>query len=223
MTSTNRFANRLLLVLVGVVLLGVGSLGLGVVLVPSVRRSWDDNAAAIGSSGESVLERPAIPGTGVGWVLVGALAAAILLIVLLAAFIVRQGGGRTDRLVVQQADATGTTIIESRVADDLLQTELARVAGILTSHVTTYSVRGRTALKIAVTCRRGASPQQIRRSIDDLLVAFDDLLGLETPAFVQIGGGVRARLSSRTRVGRADGGAAAGPAAVEETVSPAAA
>lgn len=220
MTSTNRFANRLLLVLVGIVLLCTGGFSLAEVLLPSVTPSWDENMSNIRAYGESLIQQPAVPGTSVGWVLIGALVATIILIVLLLAFIFRQGGGHTDHLLVRHTGASGTTIVESRVASDLLHEALAQVTGILTEHVTTYSVRGTTVLKIAVTCRRGASPLQIRRSIDDLLGAFDELLGYEMPAFVQIGGGVRARLSSRTRVGQTDRQSATEPAVPVETVAP---
>lgn len=200
MTSTNRFANRLLIVVVGIVLLCAGLAAAAVVLNPTATTIWNQNAPRIRAAAESLLLTPTVPGTSTGWVLLGTLAALVILIALLVAFIWRQGGGRTGRLLVRRTGETGTTIIDSDVATGLLQDALTDDPEILAAHVTAYAIKGTTALKIAVTCRRGASPQRIGRTIDRLLTALDDVLGVDIPAYVQISGGFRARLTARTRL-----------------------
>lgn len=157
MTSTNRFANRLLILLVGLILLGSGIAAIALELFPT---AWNQNARHALSTTESVLRSPVIPGTSISWVLIGAFAVLVILIVLFIVFIVRQGRGHTRQLTTEQVSPNRTTVIESGVAAELLQDALAGEPEILATHITAYEVRRTAALKVTVTCRRGASPRK---------------------------------------------------------------
>jgi len=51
-----------------------------------------------------------------------------------------------------------------------------------------------------VTCRRGTSPTEVVRIVEQALLALDELLGLRIPALLQISGGFRVRTSRTTRI-----------------------
>lgn len=201
MTNTNRFGNRLLLVAVGIVLLCAGLAALALALLPAVAQAWDEKAPYVSATAESLLLTPAVDGTRIGWVSVGILAILLLLIGLLVTFVVRQGRGRTGRLLTQHVGDTSTTIVESEVATELLQTATHEEQDMLATHVSAFRAKEATTLKIDVTCQRGASPHQIGLTVDSLLTALDDTLGFEVPAYVQLRGGFRAHHTARTRFG----------------------
>ena len=93
MTTTNRFLNRLLLLLVGLVLLVVGGAIAVGALLPDVQRTV--STAAEDASGPT---SDALSGSQ-PWILWVTAAAALVQILLLLRFILRQGRGRTSTLL----------------------------------------------------------------------------------------------------------------------------
>lgn len=197
MNSTNRVANRLFLLLVGLVLLALGGTAVGLSVFPDFSTAWDRWAPEILADVEAWLQART---TGQpNWLLAGVLAVAalVLLIVLLAVFVLRQGRGRTDRLVTAGSGTDGTPVVDTALAADVLTDALSSQPDLVGSHVSAYRVRTTPMLDVTVTCRRGASPRAVSDVIDDSLSDLENLVGAEIPALVQI----RGRFWSRRRGG----------------------
>lgn len=200
MNSTNRFANRLLLVVVGLITLALGAAAVGVGTIVPLVEGWDEIAPVALTTVETWLKATPVTQNGPSWILVGILVVLILAIVVLIVFIFRQGRGRTNRLIVARSGDSGTTIVETAVAADILHEALSRHPELISSHVSAYRVRGRPVIDVAVTCRRGTSPRAVGDTVDNSLRELSALLGAEIPALVQIGGGLRTRLAAPQRL-----------------------
>jgi hypothetical protein len=200
MTSTNRALNRLLVILVGLVLLVVGAaVAVGAVLPgvqSTVARAASDAEAPVGD---------ALSG-GQPWILWVVAAAALALILLLLWFALRQGHGRTGTLLRRApgADASsptgGTLVIDAKVAEQMLEEALGHDPAIVSVDVSAFEVRRGTVLRITAVARRGVSPVQVRRTIDETVARWDAVLGTEVPVVIQITGGLRSSMSSGTRL-----------------------
>ncbi|WP_440709525.1 hypothetical protein [Herbiconiux sp. YIM B11900] len=199
MNATNRALNRMLVFVVGLLLAIVGAGAAALALVPVVRDAWVGASGTVSSQVTGFLQGNPLGDTGASWPLAAALVLLVLAIVLLIVFVVRQGGGHTRTAVTERAD-DGTILVDSSVAEHTLEDALATHPEFVASHVSTYAVRHEPVLKISVTCRRGVSPADASRIVDDTLTALDRLLGRELPALVQLSGGFRARVRSTTRL-----------------------
>lgn len=198
MNNTNRGLNRTITTIVGVLALIAGAGLLAVALVPVVRGAYRATAPQIAGETATWVKGLRIPGTTASWGWILVLAVLVLIIVLLLVFILRQGHGHYGRLIIEEG-TDGTTIIESAVAEQALRQDLDARHEFVSSHVSTYRVRGAAVLKVSVTCRRGVSPRDATDIVEDALRTLDALLGREVPALLQISGGFRARASSATR------------------------
>jgi hypothetical protein len=201
MTTTNRFLNRLLLLVVGLVLLVVGGATAVGVLIPDARDAVSGAVDGAGSAVSSSL-------SGAPWVAWAAAAGCLLLIAVLLWFALRQGRGRTGTLLrVGASSATqgatptgGDVIVDAKVASDLLSDALSRDPAIVALDVTAFRVRRQNVLRITAHARRGASPVAVRESIDRAVGEWDALLGRQTPVVIQIVSGLRSRVASTARV-----------------------
>ncbi|NYD68720.1 hypothetical protein [Agromyces atrinae] len=200
MNSTNRFANRFLILVTGLVLLVVGAAGAAAVLVPVVRDAWKDQAGAVDDQIATWVEQTQIGTAGISWITVAGLAVLVLAVILLVVFIVRQGRGHTRVAVTEPTSEHGTTVIEASVAEHALQEAIDGRPEFVASHVSTYRVRRTPVLKVSVTCRRGVSPKDAANIVEDALRALDTLLGRSIPTLIQISGGSRARVTTTTRL-----------------------
>ncbi|WP_104170437.1 hypothetical protein [Cryobacterium sp. M23] len=205
MNSTNRILNRVFVFLVGILVLIGGATLVLVALVPLVRDSWT-NATRVGIDKANrwlqatPLPESLVPVNG-SWLWLIVLVAGALLIAVLVTFSLRQGHGHTGRLVTLNGrTSSGAVAIESKVAEHAIQDALTNRPELVASHVSTYRVKNQSALKIAITCRRGVSPREASRIVDEVLFSFDNLLGLQLPALVQISGGFRARTTKAARL-----------------------
>lgn len=200
MTTTNRFLNRALLFVVGLVLLVAGGAVAAGALLPDVQRS-------VSTAAQDAMDptAQALSG-GAPWILWVSAVVALVLILLLVRFIVRQGRGRTSTLLrvgsgSGSATPTGGSVtIEAKVAEQVLEEALAHDPAIVSVDVTAFEIRRQNVLRVTAHTRRGVSPVQTRRSIDAAVRRWDALLGEETPVVIQIVGGLRTRMSSASRV-----------------------
>jgi len=200
MNNTNRGLNRTLIMVVGLVLLAAGALVLALSFVPAFGERWSDTAPQVSSSVSGVLVDTPLGDTGSSWLWIGVIVVLLVVAALLVAFIARQGRGHTRRLLTQPSTDNGSTVVESAVAEQLMTQSLADRPELVSSHVSTYRVRGASVLKISVTCRRGVSPTDVTTIINQRLRALDGLVGTEVPALIQISGGFRARTTKSTRL-----------------------
>lgn len=199
MNATNRALNRALVLVTGLILAILGAGAAALALVPMVQDAWAATSGTVGSKVTDFLQSNPLGDTGASWPLAAVLALLVVAIVLLIVFVVRQGGGHT-RVAVSERTDDGTIRVDSSVAEQALEDALATHPEFVASHVSTYAVRRTPVLKVSVTCRRGVSPADASRIVDDTLTALDRLLGRELPALVQLSGGFRARVRSTTRL-----------------------
>jgi hypothetical protein len=197
MNSTNRGANRFLLLVTAVVLLAAAAVTLTFAIVPTILKAWGTQSTSIMSSapdwiGKSVLGTVSLFTIGVGVV-------AIILAILLIVFIVKQGHGRTTRVIEQHA-RSGATLIDLGVPKTLLEQDLSDRPEFVSTRISAYEVKKTPTLKISVQCRRGISPVDAARTVTRSLESLDQILGQSIPALVQISGGFRSRVASRARL-----------------------
>ena len=200
MNSTNRVANRLLILACGLVLLLVGGAAAVGALVPSVRDGWKNSVDQVNAQVSSWLQQTPLGNTGVSWIMPVILVLIVIAVILLIIFITRQGRGHTGTALTEQTSEHGTTIIDATLPQHAIQDALVGHPEFVTSHVSTYKVRGTPVLKVAVTCRRGVSPRDAATIVESQLKALDELLGRELPALIQVSGGLRARTTRTTRL-----------------------
>lgn len=199
MNNTNRALNRAFIAAIGLLALLIGAALVAIGTVPAIRARYQSTAPAIHGDVNGWLKTIPLLDTGTSWGWVFVLALLVLIVVLLLVFIFRQGHGHQGILLREDTTPTGTTIIDSHVAEQILRDDLDGRPEFVASGVSTYEVRGTSVLKVSVICRRGVSPREVTATIENTLVALDALLGREVPALIQISGGFRARLSRATR------------------------
>jgi hypothetical protein len=199
MTSTNRFLNRALIFLIGLILLAAGAAVAVGALLPDLQVPISQAAEdATAPTTDALSSQP--------WILWVAAAVCLVLIILLLAFIVRQGGGRTSTMLrVDESRSANTPTggrltLEAKVAAQVLEETLSRDSDIVSIDVVAFRVRRQNVLRITAQARRGASPVTIRRTIDRAVADWDAVLGTEVPVVIQIVGGLRTQLTSTTRV-----------------------
>ena len=200
MTSTNRALNRLLVILVGLVLLVAGAaVAVGAVL-PDVQTTVAGAATDAKAPADDALSG------GQPWILWVVAAAALVLILVLAWFALRQGHGRTGTLLRRApgdgagSPTGGSLVIDAKVAEQMLEEALGHDSTIVSIDVTAFEVKRETVLRITAVARRGVSPVAVRRSVDDAVARWDQVLGTEVPVVIQITGGLRSSMSSETRL-----------------------
>ncbi|MWV48038.1 hypothetical protein GRS96_01960 [Rathayibacter sp. VKM Ac-2803] len=195
MTTTNRFLNRALLFVVGLVLFVAGGAVAAGSLLPDVQQT-------VSTAAEDATQPTADALSAQPWILWVTAAVALVLILLLVRFIVRQGRGRTSTLlrVGSGAASAGSVTIEAKVAEQVLEEALSHDSAIVSVDVTAFEIRRQNVLRVTAHTRRGVSPVQVRRSIDTAVRRWDALLGEETPVVIQIVGGLRTRVSGAARV-----------------------
>lgn len=200
MNSTNRGANRAVILLAGLLLLVAGLAATAVGLLPQIRGGYTDQAPGAVGSVTNVLKATPLGGTGHSWLWLAAAAVLLVLVILFIVFIFRQGGGHTRTLLSEKPTEHGRTVVDSAVAEQLLQESLATHSELVASHVSTYAVKGSSVLKVSVSCRRGVSPADARDLVEAQLLALDELLGSSIPALIQVSGGFRVRTAGATRL-----------------------
>lgn len=200
MNNTNRGLNRLLILLIGLVLIALGASAIAVGAVPSVRSAWRDSVPRARSTVSGWFVAAPVPGISTSWWWIAILATLVLIVVALIVFILRQGHGHTNRLVRDAPTDHGATVIDSRVAEQLMQNALDGHPQLVASHVSTYLVKRAPVLKVSTTARRGVSPREVLEIAESALASLDQLLGRPVLASVQVSGGFRARVTSTTRL-----------------------
>jgi hypothetical protein len=200
MNNTNRFLNRTFSFIIGLVLLALGSGAIAVAAIPQIRNGFLDTAPTVVDAVTGWFAAAPIPGLQHSWWYLALIVALVLLIILLVMFIFRQGHGRTGTLFTDTPAGQGQVIVDSTVAEHLMQSALDEYPELVSSRISTYEVNGTPVLKISTTARRGVSPKQIVDDVENTLTALSAVLGREVPAAVQVGGGFRASTTKATRL-----------------------
>lgn len=199
MNSTNRFLNRLFVFVVGLVVFAAGAAVSAGALLPDVQKNIADNAqSGIGPATDTIDAQP--------WILWVVAVVTVLLIVALLWFVFRQGRGHTGTLlrVDEQSSAKtptgGSVTLDVKVAAQVLEEALSRNPDVVSVDVTGFRVKKENTLRLTAYSRRGASPVELRRSIDAAVAEWDAALGASTPIVIQIVSGLRTKLAGTNRV-----------------------
>lgn len=202
MTSTNRFLNRLFLVVAGLVTLAVG-LALLLVALPagSVARDtvgqWQrDQSQALANT----------PITGFSWIhgsyLPWLLAVLCLLVVIVALVAVaRRGGGRTDR-VLEADDQAGTIVVASRFAESAIEDALEARRDVSSVNVSSYRLKRAAALKVRIRVTAGSAPGPVVEAASGVVSGLDRVLGggSRIPVLLEVVGASPVRPGADSRV-----------------------
>ena len=200
MNNTNRALNRGVLVVVGLLLLAVAAVLALLATQTTTQQAWTSVAETARRTVSGWFQATPLSGTQHSWLWIVALALLLAVVSGLLGFILRQGGGHSGRLISEQREDSGSTEVDSAVAEQALQQALGEHPEFLSTRVSTYRVARAAVLKVSVTCRRGTSPSDVVGIVEEALIALDALLGLRIPALLQISGGFRVRTSRTTRI-----------------------
>ncbi|NRD26258.1 hypothetical protein [Frigoribacterium sp. VKM Ac-2836] len=200
MTSSNRFANRLLLFVVGLVTLAVGAFlvivalpGGGAVrdLLPPASSAVDDAVATTGiDPGDS---------TGGSWLTLALALLCLLLVIVFVVAIFARGHGRTDSVVVHD-DPAGSIAVSSSFAETAITDALGDRRDVASVAVSAWTVTGRAALKVRVRLTAGSSPAPVVTAASDVARGLDRVLGETVPVLVEITGASAVRKGADSRV-----------------------
>ena len=211
MTSSNRFLNRLLLVVVGVVALGVGAFLVAATLpggsgsTGATVRGWLTRASS--AVADAVAATPLDPSGGAdggaggagSWLAVALAALCLLLVIVFVVAACAHGGGRTGRLVVHDEPA-GSIAISAAFAETAVADALSARRDVTSVHVSAWTVRGRPALKVRVRVTAGAAPAPVVAAASDVVRGLDRVLGEAVPVLVEVVGASVVRRGSDPRV-----------------------
>ncbi|AMM20166.1 hypothetical protein AX769_08290 [Frondihabitans sp. PAMC 28766] len=207
MNSTNRGLNRALLCVLGLILLVVGASVAAAAAIPGYFTGWKTGQKTVQQNAADAIKNTALGSTGHSWLLIIAVALAVVVIILLLMFILRQGHGHTNRLVRvggetkhRDTPTGGAVFVDAQVAEQAIGAALKDYDNLASSNVTAYRVKGTPTLKITANTRRGVSPADVRRHIDQIVTAWDSILGQDVPVMIQINTGLLARTTKTSRV-----------------------
>ncbi|MDK1360481.1 hypothetical protein QNO00_09390 [Arthrobacter sp. zg-Y1219] len=202
MNRTPRALNRILLGLLGLIGIGVGGGLLWISLDGGAARRWQSFAPDAMDRLQEFGAETALPGQSQSWIWVLLALVMVLLIVLLILWAAAQGRGRTGTLVSKYDDdgAPGRVAISGGVAEQALRSALQEDPDVAAAAVSTYDVRGSSALRIRITPRLGAAPHLVAADATRLVEALDVALGREAPVLISIEGGRKLRFNREDRV-----------------------
>lgn len=199
MNATNRAVNRLILGVVGLVLIAVGGGIVTAIAWPAAADMWREAMSnALGWLQEAHAATKIAEATTLSWLALAVLIVLALIVAIAVTVMARLGGGRTTAVTRVEAGegAIGAVTIRHGFAADALTHSLAGYDELLTSRVNASRVRGEEVLHVSVTPRQNTSPAAVAGIVTQLVDNLAVLLGRETPTYVSIHSGVRARLAA---------------------------
>jgi hypothetical protein len=170
MTSSNRFLNRMLLLLVGLGFLAVAA----VVAWPQV-------------SGAPL---PLVIGADDPVVQWGIIAAAVVVLVIAVAWIATRGRGRT-----RYAVATDDARIDAAALADVLRDALSEAPDVAGVRVAGYTVRRTRMLGVTVLTRRHPDLPALMDDVRAAVARMDAVVGTSLPTVVHVTTGIRTALA----------------------------
>ena len=206
MTTSNRFVNRLILFLVGLVLAAVTA---GLVLIAVSQPVRDAVADFADGQGAALVSRispeDGTPWTdaAVLWPLYAIVGLCLLGIVLAIVLISAHGHGRTSTVLTDAGSSgavAGEVEIASGFVEDVLENALAGRGDLLDVTVSAYEHGSTTALKVRFLPRSGVSPRTVVDAVHAEVESLDRLLGARLPVVLEVASSARAGFSKEDRV-----------------------
>jgi hypothetical protein len=202
MTASNRFLNRLLLIVTGLIAIVVGAfVGVGALAGDAGARLRDLVDPAATAVADAVDRTPLDPngGTGGSWLPAALAALCLVLLIVFLVAVFRHGGGRTNRVVVSD-DEAGSIAVSTSFADTAITDALERRRDIADVGVSAWTVNGRPALKVRVRVTAGSSPAPVVAAASDVVRGLDRVLGESVPVLVEVVGASVVKKGADSRV-----------------------
>lgn len=201
MNRTNRALNRILLFLIGLLLLAIGAVLIAIIAWPTATEYWTGATEAGQSWLQDAVDQTRIGATAVSWIAIAALALIVFLVVLLIVALTRIGGGRTHTVLrsTGSQSSLGRVTVQESFVSDALKHSLTQRDEILFSSVTANDIRKQPVMHISVTPRQGTSPRQVVKDVDQLVTNLATLTGKDTPTYISVHSGLRAKLAHDER------------------------
>lgn len=205
MTTSNRFVNRLVLLVVGLVLAAVSA---GAVLIAVSQPVRDAVSSFRADQGAALVSRIS-PERGTAWndgavlwPLYAIIGVCLLGVVLALVLIFAHGHGRVNTVLHDESDEgpAGGIEIATGFAEDVLENALAGRSELLDVTVSAYRHGSDTALKIRALPRAGVSPRTVIDAVHREVEALDTLLGARLPVVLEVASSARAGFSKEDRV-----------------------
>ena len=197
MNATNRGLNRVFILVVGLLLLGIGALVVAAAAIPEWLAAWSEGSADVGESlGRAIASAP-LGFSAHSWILAAGAGVAVLVAVVLVVFVLRQGRGHTRTVLRRDGDG-GEIAVDADVVHSSIERALRDHPGVASVSVSSYRVRADGAVKIDIGVRRGVSPADIREAADAVVADWDALLGESLPVLITINAGLATRLAKPT-------------------------
>ena len=211
MTSTNRVANRVFLLMIGALLMVAGGAAVALSVLPGSARLWRsrtvDWRSAVGRAQEFGAASIGIDHP-VPWFLFAVPAAAAIVIAVILLFVFAQGRGRLARVAdgwhVADSPAEGFLSVDVGVAREVIRRAVGELHGAASPTVSAYRVIGEPVLKVAAAVVDGVDPVTVIPVIETAIARWDALLGERCPVYLQLsaGPGASVRAPLRVAVGR---------------------
>lgn len=180
MTRTNRFANRVILALIGLLALGAAT----AVALPS--------AARLGFTPLDVMSGgialPDVSQPVVLWAMAGG---AILVVLFALAWILTRGRGRTSTALSREGATVDASAVQS-----VLRTRLAGSPDVVAVSVSAHERRGGPVVLVRVQARPGPDLGALRSSVRGAIDHLDRVIGTPVPLVVHLTSGVRSTFAS---------------------------
>lgn len=201
MNRTNRGWNRTVLFLIGIILLAVGAAAVTVMVWPTAADYWTGAGETGRGWFENAITATTIEQTTVSWIGIAVVAVLALLILLLILTLTRVGRGRARAVVTanRQDNPAGRIVVRDGFISDAVKHSLADRDEILFSHVSASAIRDQSVLHVSVTPRQNTSPRHVADDLDRLIDNLASLTGQDTPAYISIHSGLRAKLAGDQR------------------------
>jgi hypothetical protein len=167
MTRSNRVANRVLLILVGLVAIGSGAF-VAVTVFP----------------GAVSIDVPVLPSPTTAGLWATA-AAALVIIILCLAWILTRGRGRTS-VIVDSPDPLGAVMIDTRVVSDLVSDSLRDDPDVISVGAAAHRMRRRRVLSLRLVVRAGADLPSVVETVERTIDQLDEVLEHRSTVLVRI-------------------------------------
>lgn len=195
MTTTNRVANRLVLVLAASLLLAAAA----VIALATIPATAERTTATIDEARawmQDAVERA-------GSATVHGLGLAVAIVVALLALLVAINRGRGRTALVTDEDPgrlPGSVELTTQFLQDVLRRQLGSRADLLAVDLSAWQEGDRTVLLVRVEPRTGVSPRTVVDAVAGALADLDALLGRRLPVLLRITGGARRTFAAADRV-----------------------
>ncbi|MFG6278597.1 hypothetical protein [Microbacterium sp. S16(2024)] len=201
MNRTNRALNRIVLFIVGLLFLAIGAVLVTIVAWPAATEYWTGATEAGQSWLEGAVDQTLIGATAISWIAIAALVLIVFLVILLIVALTRIGGGRTHTVLRSTGSQSplGRVTVQESFASDALKHSLDQRDEILFSSVTANDIRKQPMMHISVTPRQNTSPRQVVKDVDHLVTNLATLTGKDTPTYISVHSGLRAKLAHDER------------------------